>query len=154
MKAVSITFAVFLLILAQSLGAGAAPAALTAAERTQLDRETNLDRRVRIYEAASQRLLRQVQGEFKSEEYERVAATLEAWQEVILASRKEVEAKANPKRKSRAVIQYEIQLRKAISEVRDLALRAPTELEDPFRTWLEKAEEARKSMVDVLFDRS
>jgi hypothetical protein len=126
---------------------------LSATEKGQLEHEPALDGRIRVYESANLRFQRQVESEFKKEGFDKTPPQLEAWTELLETSRKDIEAHANRKKKSRAVIRYEIQLRKAIADVRSLALMAPAEYEKAFEEWLASAERVRKSLVDVLFQR-
>ncbi|PYV17413.1 MAG: hypothetical protein DMG07_05915 [Acidobacteria bacterium] len=126
---------------------------LSAAEKGQLEHEPALDGRVRIYESANLRLEKQVESDFKQDGFDKIPPQLEAWTELLETSRKDIEAHANRKKKSRAVIRYEIQLRKTIADVRSLALMAPAEYGRPFEEWLASAERVRKSLVDVLFQR-
>jgi hypothetical protein len=138
-------------VLAQG-AATAAGAALTLAEKTQLDRETRLDDRVRVYEGATTRLLRQVEGDLKHEPPGHVGGTLEAWTDLLRASLEDIRGRMPANKKSRAVIRYEIALRKAISALKELALRTP-EQREALEQWLAAAEPVRKGLVDLLFQR-
>ena len=143
-------------LVGQASSAPPAPGALeslTATEKGQLEREPNVDNRIRVYEAANLRFQKQVEGEFQNDEFDRIPPQLGAWTEMLETSRKDVEANANRKKKSRAVIRYEIQLRKTISEVKNLALKATADHQKYLEDWLNSAERVRKSLVDVLFQR-
>jgi len=126
---------------------------LTATEKGQLGRETGLDGRVRVYESANTRLGREVQGEIQQGNVEPITLRLEAWTDLLEMSLKDIETNANRKRKSRAVIQYEIQIRKWIADMHGLALKAPSECQKQFEDWLGSAERVRKRLVDILFQR-
>jgi hypothetical protein len=126
---------------------------LTATEKGQLGREAGLDGRVRVYETANARLGREVQGEIQQGNVEPITVRLEAWSDLLEMSLKDIETNANRKRKSRAVIQYEIQIRKCIADMHGVALKAPSECQKQIEDWLGSAERVRKRLVDILFQR-
>jgi hypothetical protein len=129
----------------------ASPDTLTPSERAKLEGETDIEARVRLYEAVSTRHLRAVEEHVKTEEFEKLPPQLQAWADVISASRVDAEKHISRKKKSRALIRYEIHLRKAIGDVRALKFKLPTEIEAVLLSWIEKAEEARTKFVEILF---
>jgi hypothetical protein len=92
---------------------------LTPAEKSLLERETHIDRRIRIYESASLRFQRSIQVATKQEEIEGFLEDLESWVKLLSASREDIESNVNRKKKSRALIRYEIQVRKTAGDLQD-----------------------------------
>ena len=78
---------------------------------------------------------------------------LHCWKDRLTASLKDIEAKVNRKKKSGALIDYEIQLRKSIFYVSDVRLKAPYTQQDGFDSWIAEAELVHQKFVDILFQR-
>jgi hypothetical protein len=124
---------------------------LTAVEREQLQKEQKIDNRIRIYDSASARLLKILEGAVLKEDFQPATATLQGWTTLLTMSLKDIDQNENRKKKSRNLIRFEIHLRKAISDVQGFKMRAPVGQEDAFDAWLNKAEELRKKLVDIIF---
>lgn len=88
------------------------------------------------------------------QEFDKLAVALNAWSELLSLSARDIEKAVDRKKKSRALIRYEIHLRGAAGEVRDLKYRLPEEHQDLIDTWVNRAEEVRKQLVEILFDLS
>jgi plasmid stabilization system protein ParE len=140
------------LALAQAPQAAPAPAseAFTHAEKTRLDGEPDIEDRVKLYEAVSTRHLRSVQALVKEEAFDKLPAELKAWSDAVEASRDDIEKHISRKKKSRALIRYEIHLRKAIAELGELKYKV-SEAADSLEAAIAKAEDARKRFVSILF---
>jgi hypothetical protein len=126
---------------------------LTPAEKSLLERETHIDRRIRIYESASLRFQRSIQVATKQEEIEGFLEDLESWVKLLSASREDIESNVNRKKKSRALIRYEIQVRKTAGDLQDARPNIPLESQAEFDSYLGRAEVVRKTFVDILFQR-
>ncbi len=137
---------------AQSSGAPDAPCLLPA-EELRLQREPKLDNRIRIYEAASARCADSVQRALAAPNPPPVSAALANWMQLLERSLKDVEKTADRKRKSKALIRYEIQLRKSITEVQDAKMKASYEGMEEISAWATRADAIRKRFVDILFQR-
>jgi hypothetical protein len=124
---------------------------LTAVEREQLRKEQKIDNRIKIYDNASTRLLKTLEGAVLKEDFQSAPATLKAWTTLLTMSLNDIDQNESRKKKSKNLIRYEIHLRKAISDVQGFKIRAPADQENTFDSWLNKAEEIRKKLVDILF---
>jgi hypothetical protein len=139
-------------IIAQS-GGILTPAAegLTADERERLAREQKLDNRIKIYETASKRLLKSLETAVIKEQYDSDLPILKAWTYLLNTSFEDIEKNASRKKKSKALIRLEIQLRKALSDVQEYKLRAPLDQQGAFDAFLSRSEQIRKKFVEILF---
>ena len=126
---------------------------LLAAEKTRLQTETKLDNRIKIYDMASARCENALKGSLQNQDLQAVPAELDSWMKLLEASLKDIEGSAARKDRSHALIRYEIHLRKSISNVQELKLKASADQIDSFETWLTRAEEIHKRFVDMLFQR-
>ena len=142
-----------LLFQAGLLSAVPGPDGLLDSERARVEREPKLDRRIKIYEAASLRYQGSVSSNVQNQEFQSVPAQLKSWTNLLATSLADVEKSASRKEKSKALIHYEIHLRKAISDMQELKLKGTVDEFDSFEAWLSKAEETHKKFVDMLFQR-
>lgn len=153
---VRLCFTSFLLIgmavqLSEQFAIDLPPDVLTAAERQKLGGSRKIDDRVKVYEAASMRHLQTARALAKSQDFSRLSEHLRFWGDLISVSRDDVDKNINRKKKSRALIRYEIHLRKAIGEMSKLMLTFPADEDQNWESWMEKAEAARKRFVEILF---
>ncbi len=142
-----------LLLQAGLLSSTPGPDGLLDSERARLERETKLDKRIKIYEAASIRYQNALAASVQNQELQIIPAQLKSWTNLLDTSLKDVENSTARKDKSKALIHYEIHLRKAISDMQELKLKASVEQFDAFEAWLKRAEEIHKRFVDMLFQR-
>lgn len=126
-------------------------AALTPTEKGQLEKELKIDNRIRIYESASDRILRSIQIDARTKEFATVPDRLKSWSEFLTVARKDIEDRMYRNKKSKALIRFEIRLRKAIADIKQLKIQSPAEQQQDFDTWLAQAEDVRKKCVDILF---
>ena len=124
---------------------------LSASEKTQFEKEANVEHRIKIYGAAARRIQKELEESVAKEEFPLVPDTLKKWVALLEASSKDIESNLRAKNKSRPLISYEIQVRKAISSTQAYRIRAPMEQQDVFGASLEAAETARKKLVEILF---
>jgi len=129
------------------------PDGLLESERIRLERETKLDRRIKVFEAASVRYERTLTGSIQGQNLQGVPSQLKSWTNLLESSLKDVERSTARKDKSKALIHFEIHLRKAISNLREIRLKATVDEFDAFESWLAKAEEVHEKFVDMLFQR-
>jgi hypothetical protein len=144
----------FLAAYGQSAPVAAADNCLMNEEKERLKTETNLDRRIRIFEAGSRRCESSVVNFITRGEFQYCPGTLQAWRGLLEQSLQDIHSRPGRKDKSRALIRYEIHLRRAIAAVRDARVKAPLELLQGIDEWIDRAEEIRKDMVKILFPAS
>src|SRR5437867_13178476 len=87
---------------------------LTAAEKSALEKEKKIDNRIKVYQAASARLSRLMQGALQEHDFARLEQGSENWVKLLSASLEEIEENVNRKKKSRALIHFAIHLRRTI----------------------------------------
>ncbi len=124
---------------------------LAPLERSRLLKEQKIDNRIKIYQGASERYRMTVTTGIKKQDYTGLPAMLQSWMNLLDESLKDIDASINRKKKSKALIRYEIQLRKSINDVQAFRTSAPVEVFDQFDSWLTRAEEVRKKFVDIIF---
>jgi hypothetical protein len=152
-------FIVFAFSLTLWLQGTAAPAPLSdsdcliAMEKQRLSAEQKIDGRVKVYRDISERLRRDLVALAAKQSFEEAPTVLHCWMELITVSVKDIEANINRKKKSGALINYEIQLRKSIVDMSDARLKAPYQQQDNFESWLSQANVAHEKFVDILFQR-
>ena len=126
---------------------------LTPLEKSQLEAEDKIENRIRTYGLASARVHKLIEGAVLKEDLQKVAENFECWSDLLASSLKDIEKSVERKKKSKALIRYEIQLRKSIADITELKIRVSLEEQKSFDTWLEQAEEIRRKFVDILFQR-
>ncbi len=129
------------------------PDGLLDSERARLQHETKLDGRIKVYDAASSRYQTSLTKSLGSQSMPDVPSQLKSWANLLESSLKDIEGSTARKDKSKALIHFEIHLRKAISDMQELRLKAPIDQFSDFESWLAKAEEVHKKFVDMLFQR-
>jgi hypothetical protein len=153
MLAVSWALTLICGLLMQAGTAVQAPDCLQATDRSRLEKETKLDNRIKIYEEASIRCQHLVTDMVQRQDFQLVPGYLQSWSDLLEKSLHDVETSTIRKEKSRALKNYEIHLRKAVSAVQELKLKATVDQFDAFEAWLNRAEQVRKKFVDFLFER-
>jgi hypothetical protein len=125
---------------------------LTPAEKAQLVRATKIDSRIKVYQAASERYKAEVSVEMGKHAYASLPETLRLWGQMLSMSAKDIDAGiTNRKKKSGALIQYEIQLRRSITDMQAFKTAVPVDVIDHFDEWLTLAEAVHQQFVDILF---
>jgi hypothetical protein len=126
---------------------------LTAAEKAQIERESNnVEHRIKIYQSASARIQKDLQESIAEDDFQTVPGNLKKWVLLLSSSLKDIESNLKARKKSRPLINYEIQVRKAIAGTQEYKMRAPVELQDVFESSLGQAETVRKRFVEILFE--
>jgi hypothetical protein len=126
---------------------------LKPADKTKLAAETRIDGRIKIYRAVSEQIHQAINGAVSKQNHEGLDDPIRCWRELLAVSLKDIEANVNRKKKSGALINYEIQLRKSIVDMNNNRLKAPSASLEQFESWLAQAKSAREKFVDILFQR-
>ncbi len=124
---------------------------LSPAEKLRIERESKVENRIKVYEAASKRIHRTIQAAISKDEFETLPANLRLWTTLLEESLKDIEANLKSKKKPRPLINYEIQLRKAIAATQKSKIRAPVDQHEVFDSCLERAKAVRKKIMALLF---
>jgi hypothetical protein len=124
---------------------------LNAKEKQNLAREDNVEKRIKIYESASKRIQKTLRGYVSDGDFSEVPETLKLWNSLLSASLKDIEANLKTKKKSRPLIRFEIQVRKAIADLRDYQTKAPLDQQNAFDSCLAQAEKVHQRFVDIIF---
>jgi hypothetical protein len=126
---------------------------LNPKEKTQLEKANSVDRRIKVYTAATKRIDKSLREAVSKGQFETVAADLKLWTSLLSKSLEDIEANLKSKKKSRDLIKYEIQVRKTLSNLQDYRIQAPIEQQEEFDSCLAEAEAIRQKFVDILFPR-
>ena len=126
---------------------------ITAAEERRLTAEQKIDNRIKRYREISERLHKAVETAAQKQKFEEVPGLLKCWIEVLAVSLNDVEENINRKKKSGALIDYEITIRKSILDMEDVQIKAPHGQQADFDAWIAQATTTRKKFVDILFQR-
>ena len=131
----------------------AASECFNAAEKKRLAGQDKIDGRIKVYRGISERYQHAVPGLAAKTRFEEVPALIACWKELLEISLTDIEANINRKKKSGALIDYEIQLRRSIVDMNSIRLRSPAERQDDFESWIAQASRIRQKFVDILFQR-
>jgi hypothetical protein len=146
------SFVLFLNVLCQT---GSVPAdgdaIFSPAEQARLKIENSVERRIKIYQAASVRIQRDLQLSVAKDDYATVSAALKVWVSLLAKSLEDVENNLQSKKKPRSLINYEIHVRKTIGDVQSYKIKAPADQQDSFDSCITQAESIRKKLVEILF---
>jgi hypothetical protein len=126
---------------------------LTNLDKSRLSMEAGIEKRIRICKEISDRFHKAVEQAEKKQLTEEVSVLLACWRDHLAASLKDIETNINRKKKSGALKDFEIQLRKSIRTVEDARLKAPYQESSHYENWLDQANMVRKKFVDILFQR-
>lgn len=126
---------------------------LTPLEEKQLSSETKIEARIKTYRLISERIHQAVEGAVARQSFNEVPSLLRCWKDHLTKSLKDIEAKVNRKKKSGALIDYEIQLRKSMVDITDARLKAPYTEQEEFESWMAQATLVHEKFVDILFQR-
>ncbi len=146
----------FALVLAFSLQAGEVPPPasiniFSPAEKAQIESANNVERRIRVYESASRRIQQTLEAASAKDDFQAVPENLKLWTALLSKSLEDIEINLNEKKKSRALISYEIHVRKSIANTENLKIKAPVDQQDLFDSCISQAEAVHKKFVEILF---
>jgi hypothetical protein len=125
--------------------------ALNAVEKAKLSRELQIDGRIKVYLSASKRMQQSMHDAVSGGDFSNMPDALKLWSSLLSGSLEDIEASLRAKKKSKALIRYEIQVRKALAEFKGYKTKAPVEQHDELDAQLAAAEEIRKRFVDIIF---
>jgi hypothetical protein len=120
-------------------------------ERGKLQKEEKINNRIKIYKTASTRYLNTFGSATSTNDFESVPPTLQVWMSLLTESLQDIDANVERKKKSKALIDYEIHLRKSINEVKDYKVKVPLEQQDFLDSWVVQAETIQTRFLDILF---
>jgi hypothetical protein len=126
---------------------------LNASEKKRLSAEDKIDGRVKVYRDISERFHETVESDVGKQSFNEASSLVRCWMDVVASSLKDIETNINRKKKSGALINYEIQLRKSIVDMGDARLKVPYQQQGDFESWLTQAKAAHTKFVDILFQR-
>lgn len=144
----------FLAVLLQpgGLPAGPMPDGFSSFERSRLAAAQNIEKRIKIYTDLSDDRRRTIEKAVAEQNFEAITLALKSWGEVLDYSLADIQSNAGGKSKSKALKNYEIHLRKAISTVGGLRTKGGSyEQFQQFEAWLNHAGEIQKKLVAILF---
>ena len=124
---------------------------LNAVEKAQLGRAQKVDDRIKVYQSASSRMQRSVHAAVSSDDFSGVPEAVKLWVSLLAGSLEDIDANVQAKKKSKALIRYEIQVRKTLTEFKGYKAKAPIEQQDEFDAQLASAEIIRKRFVEIVF---
>lgn len=128
------------------------PDGFSSFERSKLTAAPNVERRIRIYTGFSDDRRRSIEKAVAEQDFDTISLVLRSWRQVLDYSIADIQQNAGQKSKSKALKNYEIHLRKAISTVGDLKTKGGSyEQFEQFESWLNHASEAQKKLVAILF---
>lgn len=136
---------------AAALPQGEAPTALTANEKALLEKETRIESRIKTYAGASDRIHHAFHAAIRGQQFDTIPGKLRDWLELLRFSLNDVRASLEKKKKSRALKNFEIQLRRASLDVQSYKIKAPIEQQDQIDDWLSQAESIRTQFMGMLF---
>ena len=125
--------------------------ALNAEEKARINRAQSVDDRIKVYHSASKRMQQSAYAAVSRNDFSGVPDALKLWVALLSGSLEDIEANLKAKKKSKALIRYEIQVRKANSAFRGYKAKAPVDQQEVFDVQLAGAEKIRKRFVDIIF---
>jgi hypothetical protein len=124
---------------------------LTPAERSRIEGEKDVNDRIKIYEKASSRIHGNILKAISQEDFRTIPEAVRLWIQLLEGALQDIEADPKPKKKSRPLIRFEIQVRKAIVALKDGKIRTPVDLHDLFDSCIARAGDIHKRLVEILF---
>jgi hypothetical protein len=125
---------------------------LDPGERIRLEHASNIDRRIKVYDSVSKRIQKDIRGAVSKDEYETVPENLRQWIVLLSVSLKDIEQNLKGRKKPKSLKNYEIHVRKAISDAENFRISAPLNQQDAIKSYLNSAEDVRKRIMDLLFE--
>ena len=125
----------------------------TDKEIKKLEKERDVNDRIKVYTNASKRIQDRLDKAVSRSQFQTVPEDLELWTALLANSFKDIEANVNPKKKSKNLVKYEIEVRKSLADMQDHKIKAPIDQQDAFDACLTQAEAIRKKFVEIIFPR-
>ena len=123
-----------------------------AKEKARFEKADKVDGRIKVYTDASKRIQQTLEDAINKDDFQAFPDNLKLWTSLLSKSLEDIETNLKSKKKSKNLIRFEIQVRKAISNSLNYKIKSPVELHDAFDACLEKAEKIRQQFVEILFD--
>lgn len=125
--------------------------ALNVEEKGRISRAQSVDNRIKVYHSASKRMQQSVHAAVSSNDFSGFPDALKLWVALLTGSLEDIEANLKTNKKSKALIHYEIQVRKANSAFRGYKTKAPVDQQDELEEQITGAEKIRQKFVDIIF---
>jgi hypothetical protein len=126
---------------------------LLAAEKKRMSEQDKIDGRIKVYRDISERYHKAILAAVAKRNFDNIETALDCWKDQLGTSMKDIDANINRKKKSAALISYEIQLRHSIVDIEDARLKATLEKQALFESWITVAQKIRDRFIDILFQR-
>lgn len=136
---------------AETLPSGPMPDSLSPAQKSKLAATQKIDKRIKIYDQASDQRGHAVGKAAGQKNSDAVTSALRSWTELLDYALSDIQANAKQSSRSKALKNFEIHLRKAIGEVGDLETKGSYEQYEEFESWMKHANEVRQKLVLILF---
>ena len=120
-------------------------------ELLKLQKEDSIEKRIKVYQEASERVQKTLEQSVAKEEFDTVPDRLGTWTLLLAESLTDIETNLKAKKKPRDLIKYEIHVRKAIGDMEGYKLKAPVDQQEAFRSCIDQAERIHKKFVELLF---
>jgi hypothetical protein len=140
-----------LLYQVEALPSGPMPDSLSPAQQSELEAAQKIDKRIKIYDQASDQRRRAVEKAAGQKNSDAVTSALRSWTELLDYALTDIQANAKQSSRSKALKNFEIHLRKAIGEMGDLETKGSYEQYEVFESWMRHANEVRQKLVLILF---
>lgn len=124
---------------------------LNPKEREKLAIASNAEARIKVYESATKRIQQTLRTMAAGGDFAKIPDTVKEWNSLLAGSLADIEANLKTKKKSRALIKYEIRVRKILTDAQDYKNRLPLDQIDAFSSYLDDAEKVRKRFVEIIF---
>lgn len=125
----------------------------TAKEVEKLEKEKDINDRIKIYTDASERIQEKLNKAVSRGQFQSVPEDLALWTDLLTNSYEDIKASIDPDKKSRNLIKFEIQVRRSLDDLQDNKIKAPLDQHDAFDACLTEAETIRKRFVEIIFPR-
>jgi|WetSurMetagenome_2_1015567.scaffolds.fasta_scaffold281783_2 hypothetical protein len=125
--------------------------ALNSLEKLKIEHELKIENRIKIYRQASERIQKNIEDAVSKDSYQTLTTNLKLWTSLLSESLKDIQTNLKARKKSKNLIRFEIQVRKAISNTQNYKIKSPAELQDAFDACLDQAEKVRQEFVEILF---
>jgi hypothetical protein len=122
-------------------------------EMAKLAAATNIAQRIKVYEAASKRYQETLEAAIIKNDFSQIPEQMRQWSSLLSESLKDIEENLKTKKKSKQLIDYEIQVRKGITAFQDYKVKIPIEQQDIFGLYLTQVEKVRKRFIEIIFQR-
>jgi hypothetical protein len=149
----SLALFVFLNFATQAAPRIPAQGCLIANESTQLASGTKVESRIKVYAQASNRIHKSVVSAASTNQQDTIPPMLQCWLDILNTSVEDIEANLERKKKSKALREFEIQLRRAVLDVQSYKIKAPVEQQDQIDGWVTQAEKIHERFMSFLFPR-